>query len=106
MLVRHVERTNVKTMTMEHRSLIVLGKKRMEEEAAAAAAGTAAAPADGDAADKDDDERELDKLEKGDPDMLRVCSTIVDQLDTFKVRQRDCVCLELKLTALHEWIDA
>ena len=56
----------------------------MEEEAA----GAGAAAADAEAADKDDDERELDKLEKSDPEMLRVCTTIIDQLDTFKVRLR------------------
>lgn len=54
----------------------------MEEEAA----GAGAASADAEVADKDDDERELDKLEKSDPEMLRVCTTIIDQLDTFKVR--------------------
>ena len=62
----------------------------MEEEAA----GAGAASADAEAADKDDDERELDKLEKGDPEMLRVCTTIIDQLDTFKVR------LRVRLTSL------
>jgi len=59
------------------------GKKRMEEEAAAAAHG-AASSAESDATEKDDDERELDKLEKQDPEMLRVCTTIIDQLDNFK----------------------
>ena len=73
----------------------------MEEEAAAAAAGgSTAASAESEAAEKDDDERELDKLEKGDPEMLRVCTTIIDQLDTFKVRSNGfsliCVCVHLE----------
>ena len=72
-----------------------LGKKRMEEEAAAAAAAATGEGApvvqDHEAGDKDDDERELDKLEKNDPGMLRICATIVDQLETFKVRS--CVLI-------------
>ena len=60
-----------------------LGKKRMEEEAAAAGGGSAAEP---DLAEKDDDERELEKLEKNDPEMLRICTIILEQLEKFKVR--------------------
>ena len=57
----------------------------MEEESAAASgtAGSASAEAE---ADKDDDERELEKLENNDPEMLRVCIVILEQLDNFKVR--------------------
>lgn len=69
----------------------------MEEEAAAAANG-AAPSAESDATEKDDDERELDKLEKQDPEMLRVCTTIVDQLDNFKVRSIECFDVENRLT--------
>lgn len=58
-----------------------LGKKRMEEEAAGG--GSATEP---EAAEKDDDERELEKLEKNDPEMLRICTIILDQLEKFKVR--------------------
>jgi hypothetical protein len=36
--------------------------------------------------EKDEDERELEKLEKGDPEMIKVCNTIMNQLDEFKVR--------------------
>jgi hypothetical protein len=57
-----------------------LGKKRMEDEAAG---GGSATETD---AEKDDDERELEKLEKNDPEMLRICTVILDQLDKFKVR--------------------
>lgn len=60
-----------------------LGKKRMEEEAAAAGSGTAAEP---EMVEKDDDERELEKLEKSDPEMLRICLIILEQLEKFKVR--------------------
>ncbi len=35
--------------------------------------------------EKDEDERELEKLEKGDPEMIKVCNTIMNQLDEFKV---------------------
>ncbi|CAF3418967.1 unnamed protein product [Rotaria socialis] len=55
------------------------GKKRMEDEAGGDASG-----ADADAVEKDEDERELEKLEKSDPEMLRICTVILDQLDTFK----------------------
>jgi hypothetical protein len=58
-----------------------LGKKRMEEEAAGG--GSAA---ETEATEKDDDERELEKLEKNDPEMLRICHIILDQLEKFKVR--------------------
>ncbi len=58
-----------------------LGKKRMEEEAAGA--GSSVEP---DVIEKDDDERELEKLEKSDPEMLRICNVILDQLEKFKVR--------------------
>jgi hypothetical protein len=58
-----------------------LGKKRMEEEAAG---GGSAAELD--VIEKDDDERELEKLEKNDPEMLRICTIILEQLDKFKVR--------------------
>jgi hypothetical protein len=58
-----------------------LGKKRMEEEAAG---GGSAAEAE--VNEKDDDERELEKLEKNDPEMLRICTLILEQLDKFKVR--------------------
>ena len=59
-----------------------LGKKRMEEEAAAGGA----ASTEPEVIEKDDDERELDKLEKSDPEMLRICNIILDQLEKFKVR--------------------
>jgi hypothetical protein len=59
-----------------------LGKKRMEEEAAGAG-GSATEP---EVIEKDDDERELEKLEKSDPEMLRICHLILDQLEKFKVR--------------------
>ncbi len=52
----------------------------MEEEAAG---GGTAAETD---VEKDDDERELEKLEKNDPEMLRICTIIIEQLDKFKVR--------------------
>lgn len=68
-----------------------LGKKRMEEEAAGGGA------AESDAAEKDDDERELEKLEKNDPEMLRICTVILDQLEKFKVR------LFVKITKLQHW---
>ena len=42
-------------------------------------------------ADKDDDERELEKLENNDPEMLRICIIILEQLDNFKVR----MCVKL-----------
>lgn len=35
--------------------------------------------------DKDDEEKELEKLEKGDPEMIKVCNVIMAQLDEFKV---------------------
>jgi hypothetical protein len=35
--------------------------------------------------EKDEDEKELEKLEKGDPEMIKVCNTIMNQLDDFKV---------------------
>lgn len=60
-----------------------LGKKRMEEEAAGEASG-----ADSEANEKDEDERELEKLEKQDPEMLRICTTILEQLERFKVGSR------------------
>ena len=63
-----------------------LGKKRMEEEAAGDATG-----AEPEVIEKDDDERELEKLEKSDPEMLRICSVILDQLDNFKV----CLCVKM-----------
>ncbi len=53
----------------------------MEDEAAGGGSAT-----ETDAAEKDDDERELEKLEKNDPEMLRICTVILDQLDKFKVR--------------------
>lgn len=53
----------------------------MEEEAAGG--GSAAEP---EVVEKDDDERELEKLEKSDPEMLRVCLIILEQLEKFKVR--------------------
>lgn len=58
-----------------------LGKKRLEEE------GAGGAPAEVEV-EKDDDERELEKLENNDPEMLRVCTVILEQLDAFKVRRR------------------
>jgi ectoine hydroxylase-related dioxygenase (phytanoyl-CoA dioxygenase family) len=58
-----------------------LGKKKMEEEAAGGGSAV-----DSDATEKDDDERELEKLEKNDPEMLRICTVILDQLEKFKVR--------------------
>jgi hypothetical protein len=36
--------------------------------------------------EKDDDEKELEKLEKGDPEMIKVCNVIMNQLDDFKVK--------------------
>jgi hypothetical protein len=36
--------------------------------------------------EKDEDEKELEKLELGDPEMLKVCNTIMNQLEDFKVR--------------------
>jgi len=60
----------------------------MEEEAAGG--GAAAEDAE---VEKDDDERELEKLEKSDPEMLRICTVILEQLDKFKVRfERLFVC--------------
>ncbi len=35
--------------------------------------------------EKDDNEKELEKLEKGDPEMIKICNTIMGQLDEFKV---------------------
>ncbi len=35
--------------------------------------------------EKDEDEKELEKLEKGDPEMIKICNTIMNQLDEFKV---------------------
>ena len=35
--------------------------------------------------EKDEDEKELEKLEKGDPEMIKICNTIMSQLDDFKV---------------------
>jgi len=35
--------------------------------------------------EKDEDEKELEKLEKGDPEMIKICNTIMTQLDEFKV---------------------
>jgi len=58
-----------------------LGKKRMEEEAAGGGSAV-----ESEVIEKDDDERELEKLEKNDPEMLRICTTILEQLDKFKVR--------------------
>ncbi|CAF3483983.1 unnamed protein product [Rotaria sp. Silwood1] len=55
------------------------GKKRMEEEAGGEASGH-----ESEAVEKDEDERELEKLEKSDPEMLRICTVILDQLDKFK----------------------
>ena len=63
----------------------------MEDEApggSAAAAAAAAAPAEPDVIEKDDDERELEKLEKADPEMLRICHVIIEHIDRFKVRGR------------------
>jgi hypothetical protein len=48
-----------------------LGKKRMEDEAAGGGSAT---------------ETDAEKLEKNDPEMLRICTVILDQLDKFKVR--------------------
>ena len=62
----------------------------MEEESAAATGTAGHTPADAEA-DKDDDERELEKLEHNDPEMLRVCIVILEQLDNFKVR----LCVDL-----------
>lgn len=79
----------------------------MEEEAAAAAAGTAVASAESEAADKDDDERELEKLEKNDPEMLRICNVIIDQLEKFKVRARACLtnlCLKSESNCARTWL--
>ncbi|CAF0823905.1 unnamed protein product [Adineta steineri] len=56
-----------------------LGKKRLEDESGG---GSAAVDAE---AEKDEDERELEKLENQDPEMLRICTVILEQLDTFKV---------------------
>lgn len=60
----------------------------MEEEAAAAAAAASGETAVVQNAEPehDNDELELEKLEKNDPEMLRICNTIVDQLESFKVR--------------------
>jgi hypothetical protein len=63
----------------------------MEEEAAGGSVS-----AESDAAD--DDERELEKLEKSDPGMLRICTVILEQLDTFKVR------LWIELTKLRVFV--
>jgi hypothetical protein len=62
-----------------------LGKKRLEDE------GTGGAAAAEIEVEKDDDERELEKLENNDPEMLRICIIILEQLDNFKVR----VCLKI-----------
>lgn len=35
--------------------------------------------------EKDEDEKELEKLEKGDPEMIKICNVITNQLDEFKV---------------------
>ncbi len=65
-----------------------LGKKRMEDEAT----GSSTEP---EVIEKDDDERELEKLEKNDPEMLRICMVILEQVEKFKVRfkQNFDVCL-------------
>ncbi|CAF0708408.1 unnamed protein product [Brachionus calyciflorus] len=34
--------------------------------------------------EKDEDEKELEKLERGDPEMLKICNVITNQLDEFK----------------------
>ena len=35
--------------------------------------------------EKDDDEKELEKLERGDPEMIKICNIIMNQLEEFKV---------------------
>ena len=35
--------------------------------------------------EKDDDEKELEKLERGDPEMIKICNIIMTQLEEFKV---------------------
>jgi hypothetical protein len=70
-----------------------LGKKRLEEETTAVA-GETAAP-ENEPVEKDDDERELEKLESEDPEMLRICSIMTEQVDTFKVRLIDLLLLLL-----------
>jgi hypothetical protein len=35
--------------------------------------------------EKEEDERELEKLEKGDPEMIKICNVIMTQLEDFKV---------------------
>ena len=59
---------------------VSLGKKRLEDEGAGGGTATVAE------VEKDEDERELEKLENNDPEMLRICIIILEQLDNFKVR--------------------
>lgn len=35
--------------------------------------------------EKDEDEKELEKLERGDPEMIKICNIIMLQLEDFKV---------------------
>ena len=39
--------------------------------------------------EKDEDEKELEKLEKSEPEMVKICNTIMNQLDEFKVNKHD-----------------
>lgn len=45
--------------------------------------------------EKDDDEKELEKLERGDPEMIKICNVIMSQLDEFKVMSRNLFVLRL-----------
>lgn len=46
--------------------------------------------------EKDDEERELEKLEKGDPEMIKICNIIMTQLEEFKVSS-----VAIKLWQIH-----
>ena len=64
----------------------------MAEQAAIAAATAASSGGESQAAaaaaplvvEKDEDEKELEKLERGDPEMIKVCNSIMTQLEEFK----------------------
>ena len=60
----------------------------MDDEASGGSGATAVVVGEPDVIEKDDDERELEKLEKADPEMLRICHVIIEQIDRFKVRGR------------------
>ena len=63
----------------------VFAEKIDMSEAPPAEDGTGA-PAEPVVEEKDEDEKELEKLERGDPEMIKICSTIMGQLDDFKVQ--------------------